>query len=382
MTEKQRLAKEALDLITRVKARDGKLTDSEQARLKAIDARMGELDNDPTGLEAEHQKAAALVNSMFGGTYKASESGGTGGHLSFRLSREGVKSALSTSRGVGIKALIVDGSSIAPVSLDANIVAEGKPATSLLDLLPIIREDSSAYRYLRQTTRTNAAAPVARGALKPESKYSLTPVDGRLKIIAHVSEPIHEFDLSDFSNLETFLRDKMLYGLHLAMVTQALNGDGTGESFTGFNSVSGTLTQAFSGDVLTTLRKALTALELNGQTPSGIVMSPSDWEAIELLREDGATGGFMLSGGPVDVAKRRLWGVPVAATSAVPNGTAWVLSEGSAHLRLDANAPGAVLAWGRVGDDFQRNQVRARAELRADLSVEKPGGIVKVSLTA
>ena len=72
----------------------------------------------------------------------------------------------------------------------------------------------------------------------------------------------------------------------------------------------------------------------------------------------------------------------MAATAAVPVGTAWVLSEGSAHIRLGADAPGADLEWGMVGDDFARNQIRARAEPRADLSVERPGGIVKVTLTA
>ena len=372
------LAREALALIDGAKARDGKLTDTELSRLKTIDNLLaGVPSKDDPGVKADEELWARMQSATRTNAVKSGK-----GHLSLKLDAEGTKAALTNQRGVGIKALLADGASVAPVSLDADIVAEGKPATSLLDLLPIIRQESPAYRYLRQVTRTNAAKPVARGELKPESAYALEPINGMLKIVAHVSEPIHEFDLADFASLETFLKSELLYGLHVALVTQALNGDGTGANFTGLNTVSGVLTQSFSGDAFTTLRKALTSLELAGHVPSGIAMHPTAWEGIELAREDGATGGFLLNGGPVNVAQRKLWGVPVAATSAVPAGTAWVLSDGAAHLRMDADAPGALLAWGRVGDDFQRNQVRARAELRADLSVERPGGIVKVSLTA
>lgn len=101
-----------------------------------------------------------------------------------------------------------------------------------------------------------------------------------------------------------------------------------------------------------------------------------------MARENGTNGALIMNAAPVDVATRRLWGLPVAATSTVPVGKAWVLSEGSAHVRLHAQDPGAFIEWGMVGDDFAKNLVRARAEFRADLSVEKPGGIVNVSLTA
>lgn len=381
------LAREALALIDGAKARDGILTAAERARLKAIDDILegGPSKNaDPHGLRAEQARAEAVLKSMFDGTYKSTNAAKSGkGHLSLKLDADGAKAALTTSSGgVGLKALLAEGVSVAPVSIDADPVAEGRPAASLLDLLPVIRQESPVYAYLRQTQRTENAKPVARGELKPTSVYGLTRVDGRLRVVAHLSEPVSKFDLSDYPSLETFLKVEMLGGLNAALVTQALNGDGVGENFTGLNATSGILTQAFSGDTFTTLRKSLTALEVAGHVPSGIAMHPTNWEAFKLARENGATGAFIMSAAPVDVARRLLFGVPVAATAAVPVGTAWVLSEGSAHIRIDAEAPGAVLEWGMVGDDFARNQIRARAELRADLSVERPGGIVKVSLTA
>lgn len=308
---------------------------------------------------------------------------GKPGHLSFNLSVKAARQAITTASGrVGLKALIAEGASIATVDYDTNVVAQGRPATSVLDLLPVLSVSEPQYAYLRQTTRTYNAAPVAPGELKPTSIYGLTRIDGRLKVIAHLSEPINKFDLGDIPSLDTFLRTELMAGLQAALVAQVFNGDGTGANFTGLANVSGILTQAFSGDTFTTLRKSLTALETAGYTPNGIVMHPSDWEAVELTREDGATGGFLLGNAPVDVARRKLWGLPVAATSTVPVGKAWVLSEGSAHIRMHAQDPGAFIEWGMVGDDFAKNLVRARAEFRADLSVEKPGGIVNVSLSA
>lgn len=52
------------------------------------------------------------------------------------------------------------------------------------------------------------------------------------------------------------------------------------------------------------------------------------------------------------------------------------------NIRVDADAPGAVLEWGMVGHAVAGKQLRARAELRADLSVERPGGIHSQTLDA
>ena len=44
--------------------------------------------------------------------------------------------------------------------------------------------------YLRQSVRTNAAAPVAVGAVKPTSTYSLESVPVQLQVFAHLSEAV------------------------------------------------------------------------------------------------------------------------------------------------------------------------------------------------
>lgn len=294
--------------------------------------------------------------------------------------------AVAPSGARGVKALLAEGSSASPKVLDGGIVAQGRPAASLLDVLPVIVSEaqgdggSPVYSYLRQVLRTENAAPVAKGALKPTSAYGLTRIDSRLKVVAHVSEALDVYDLRDNAGLERFLQFEMAAGVASAITGQVLAGDGVGENIEGLANVSGIITQAFAVDALTTIRKAMTSLELMGAAAAAVVMHPSTWEGLELTREDGATGGFLLDSAPVDVAARRLWSTPVVAESRVPVGQAWVIGEGAVALRTDVSA--VEFSWGLVGDDFAKNQVRARAEIRADLEVIRPGAVVHAALTA
>lgn len=69
------------------------------------------------------------------------------------------------------------------------------------------------------------------------------------------------------------------------------------------------LAQAWAGDLLTTLRKAVTALQVTGVTPSALVLHPSDGELLDLLRE-GVDSGKYLIGDPTGSASRAVWEVP------------------------------------------------------------------------
>lgn len=53
---------------------------------------------------------------------------------------------------------------------------------------PPARVVAENFSYLRQTVRTNNAAPVATGALKPTSISTLARVESRLRVIAHLSD--------------------------------------------------------------------------------------------------------------------------------------------------------------------------------------------------
>jgi HK97 family phage major capsid protein len=292
----------------------------------------------------------------------------------------------------GYKGLLASGTVPLTVPLDPEPVRIGVPTLVLRQLIPTVT-GPSRFSYNRQTTRTNNAAPVARGALKPTSLFQLTRVEDRTRTIAHLSEAISRQDLRDGPSLQRFLDVEMRLGVEMALENQIINGDGTGENMTGIANVSGSQVQAWTTDILTTLRKAKTKLEtLSFADGAAYVIHPNDWETIELLADNEAQ--YYL-GGPVqtvDVNSRRLWGLPVVTTIAQTAGVAHLANFRLAtelvvaeDVRFDWSEniydPNA-LGTGVGASDFQRNMIRFRAEMDAGLKIFQPSAIVEIDLTA
>ena len=148
------------------------------------------------------------------------------------------------------------------------------------------------------------AAVVAEGAVKPTSIYSVVRVDDSLDVIAHLSEAVPRYWVTDNVALQQFLGAELQYGLSLAVEAKVLAD---------VNATSGLQIQAYATSPLTTLRKSLTLLEAAGYVPSAFVLHPSDWESVELaISSTNAVEHLSL---PYDPASRRLYGVPVVVSN-------------------------------------------------------------------
>lgn len=307
---------------------------------------------------------------------------GKRGHLTLRGAAALVRDAANAERAdYSIRGLLAVGSThIAPTVLSGTPIDMGKPATGLLDIIPVRTVEGGTYSYLRQTVRTNNAAPVAVGAVKPTSVMTLTRINGTLETVAHLSEAIPEKWLEDARELDTFVQDELAAGLNSALEDQLLNGTGVSPELDGMVATA-TGTQAYATSPLVTIRTALSQLEAAGLTPTAVVLAAADWLAIETATL--TAGGYVLgqgtNGAPLDAIRRTVWGVPVVVSVAHTAGTAVVLSEDSVGLVTDG---GIEFVWGRINDDFQRNQVRGRAEIRAAVEVTRPAGIIVCDLTA
>lgn len=249
-------------------------------------------------------------------------------------------------------------------------------ASQLFDLRTV---DSDSFSFLRQTTRTNNAAPVAVGALKPTSVYATERITAPVTTIAHLSEPIARQWLEDEADLERFLVTEMVYGLQLALDAQLLNGDGVAPNLEGIFNTTGIQVQAFDTDPLTTCRKALTKLQvlagLDDVDRIAFVIHPSDWEAVEFLA---AESTYHPGAPPTDATKRQLWGARVVVSTEVAAGTALVGNPDAAFLA--ARGPVSVSWTEAVDDDFSRNLVRWRVEGRFGFGVTHPAAFVSVDL--
>lgn len=278
----------------------------------------------------------------------------------------------------GVKAIatgsITTGAPLADPDLDYSAMAQSP--TRLVDLLMdrVTISDSNTFTYLTQTQRDHNAAPVADAAEKPTSIYRMEEREGRVRVIAHLSEATPERFFTDTIELERFLQSEMEHGLLTALETQIVQGDGTGENLLGILATSGTFSSPYTSNLPTTLRKARTALEVAGEIPTAWALHPAEAETIDLLRE-GADGAF-LNG---NFAANILGALPVVPTVAVPPGVALLCDWNLLQLvvreeaRLDAD---------RSGDLFRTNMVQMRVEGRYGFAVRRTTAICKVTLAA
>ncbi|MFE9698527.1 phage major capsid protein [Streptomyces sp. NPDC006270] len=236
-----------------------------------------------------------------------------------------------------------------------------------------------SFTYMRQVTRTHNAATVARGTQKPTSVYSLERFPGKVMTLAHLSEDIPKQWLADMPALQDFLRSEMTAGLQLEAHSTLLNG-GTAEDGTpvdGLLGTTGVRSQAFATNPLITARKILTTMQLAGEDVTGWVFNPTDWEVIELLRDE--QDRPELPGTPTGRAPMQLWGVPVALDPGIEAGTGLV---GDWTTVAILTRQGVVMDWSEAGEKFEKNLIKFRAEARIGVKISRPGALATVALAA
>lgn len=284
----------------------------------------------------------------------------------------------------GYKALLTTGSVPVTIPLNPDPVRSPVRPRFLRELIPSTGNETGSYSYLQQTTRTNNAAPVAEGALKPTSIYTMERIDDTVRTIAHLSEPIPRQQLDDAPLLRQFVDNELRLGLFLALDDQLLNGNGTAPNLRGLNNVSGIQTVTTGADALTRVRTAITRLQQEDLEPDALVVSPGDWAKIESTAMAQYAANPNMT--PLDAMSRRVFGVTVLVTNAVANGTGWLgaFRDGSflvirEEARVDWTEAG-YSAGPPISSDFEKNEIRFRAEMRAGFAVTRPAGFVKITI--
>jgi HK97 family phage major capsid protein len=247
------------------------------------------------------------------------------------------------------------------------------------DLLASGTTNSNAIVYMKETTFTNAATPVAEGAAKPESALIFAQVTELVSKIAHFL-PVTEEMLEDVAAIASYIDARLRLGVALAEEDQLLNGNGTPPNLLGLLNRPG-----LAAPVVTTapdtnadaIFKQITAIATTSFVyPDGIVINPTNWATIILSK---TTQGAYIAGGPFTPSQpTTLWGLSVAPTPAIVLGTALVGAFGTmaqffrrGGLRVEAS--------NSHQDFFIKNLVAIRAEERGALAVYRPGAFGKVT---
>ncbi|MGP5505899.1 HK97 family phage prohead protease [Corynebacterium flavescens] len=371
------------ELLTLAASNGRGLQNSEAARLRS-------LDRDLAHVEAERRKAAenvALTNRLKGldlgsdapdrdgarGRGAATKSAGSQriaasvGEL--RELAADVAGQLHTKAAGDATGVVTSGSLVASSMAPDVVEAAGDRAVTLLEAVGVELTQTPAFSYIRQTSRVNRAAVVPTGEKKPTSDYGFERVDDNLVVIAHLSGGVDQFILSDVTALTAFIEQEMAVGVNQSVEAELVAA---------LNAAPGVGTQPFIEDRLTTVRASLTKLQRLGLAPGVIAMSPEDWERIELSKTSGS-GQFVFGSTPVNSIEQSLWGTPVAVTTALNAGEAWLLDSGAARVKSDGKLG---IAWHASGEQFEKNEIQLRVEGRYKPAIYRPAGAFKLALAA
>jgi HK97 family phage major capsid protein len=332
--------------------------------------------------------------------YKALMGTVPGGHFSkeHRVQTRPVAVDSLLGHGRGEKTLITGagstsaGSLIVPdfLGLQSGLGPFQRPLM-LRDLVTSGTTESDHVEYVRVTSATNNAAPVAEATTtsngtKPESGLGTVKVSAPVRTIAHWI-PVTKRALSDAAQIRTLIDNFLQYGLEEELEDQMIAGDGTGENFTGLANISGVQAQAYDTSKLVTLRKAKTKVRTIGRSiANGYVLNPADVEDLDLLTDTqgrfyfGGPSGSLANAGLGGPTTAPVWNLPVIESEAVPAGTGYVGDWRKAIL-WDREQSSITMSDSH-GNFFIQNLVAILAEMRAAFGVFQPSAFVAIDLTA
>ena len=247
---------------------------------------------------------------------------------------------------------------------NATVVAEATSAAA---------RTAAANTSTGAVTFTNASG----GGYKPEGAWAFAVTTAVVKTIAEWV-PVTKRALADVAQLEGLINDELSADIAEAEEAQILNGDGSGENFTGITATSGIQTQAWATDLFTTVRKGVTKARTVGRVnPTALVLNPADAERIDLA-QDGNDRYYY--GGPQALGQRTIWGVPVVESESQTEGTG-LLGDFSKAVVWDREQT-TVTMTDSHSDFFIRNLVAVLAEERLAFGVTRPTAFVSLDLTA
>lgn len=246
----------------------------------------------------------------------------------------------------------------------------------VLDLPSVVRASTNAYKFMRESTFTNAAAEIAEAAVYPEAALAYSEVSVPIQKIA-VTIPVTDEQLEDNAGVQDLIENRLTEMVRLRLDSQLLNGNGTAPNITGYLNTSGINAHSKGADsVLDALYKGKEKVRTIGRAePDAIVIHPDDWSTIRLAK---TTDGVYIMGAPTDAGPATLWGVRVVVTDAISAGT--VLAGSFATHSALVMRSDLEVATGYINDQFTRGMQSIRLDMRCALAVYRPAAFTAITL--
>ncbi|ENV1281907.1 phage major capsid protein [Vibrio cholerae] len=336
-----------------------------QARLQEVEQKMlnagkdnGEEEFRSAGLIVAEKLAAEGVSSNFNGKSR------------IQMPRSAITSATGSGGGL-----------VAP-DRRAGIIAIPERQMTIRDLIAPGTTASNMVQYVKETGFTNNAAPVAENTSKPYSDITFAMENASVQTIAHLMKASRQI-LDDASALASFIDARARYGLMIKEEGQLLYGNGTGANLHGIIPQASAYAAPTGAEVTTEqridrLRLAILQAALAEYPATGIVLHPTDWATIELLKDN--TGKYII-GNPQNGTTPTLWRLPVVATQSI-NQNDFLVGAFNLGAQIFDRMDIEVLVSTENTDDFEKNMVTLRAEERLAFAVYRPEAFVTGELKA
>ena len=369
------IAEDALGKAAKGEAQTASLKEkADEALLK-----MNELTERVTSMDQKLARAAEFGNAAAGAKSLGEQF----------IDNEQVKAFLGTTEKRGkaqimlkatITSAVANAAGSAGAAVDSTrlpgIVSPNDRRMTVRDLIMPGQMDGSVLEYVREKGFTNNAAPVAEGALKPQSDIQLELISTTAKVIAHTAKASRQI-LDDAAQMRSYIDGRLRYGLAFKEEQQLLNGDGTGQNLLGIMpqatayAAPGAIT-ATSPTVIDQLRFAMLQVALAEYPATGMVLNPIDWARIETTKD---TEGRYIIGNPQGTVTPTLWGIPVVATQAMTIDKFLVGAFQLGAQVFDRWQARVEIATENE-DDFVKNLVTMLCEERLALAVYRPQAFV------
>jgi HK97 family phage major capsid protein len=254
---------------------------------------------------------------------------------------------------------------------------------TVADLLDSGTMDSGQINYPREGSFTSEATTVTETAAKPSQDFDLVPDLAFAKKIAAFCKISTEL-LQDSPAAAAYINNRLGFAVLKAEDLQILRGDGLGSNMRGIHSTPGLGVQMKGADIAPdAIRRAINLVETTTDFYcTGIVLHPTDFMNIELLKD--LQGRYLVQ--PVLIRGElgqmllapSLWGKPISISKSETQGTALVGAFRTA-AQLFRRTGLLIESTNSNEDDFRRNLIAIRAELRAALAVYNGSAFCEVT---
>lgn len=250
-------------------------------------------------------------------------------------------------------------------------VIDAPTGVAVMDLMSAITVITGAPKNIdhHTATFTNVAAVVAEGAAKPEATLTWAEIPLVQQVVAQWIPVTNQ----------ALTHNAMLRGIINSFLVNGVRAKVQANVAAGLAAWAGLTAQAWSVDLRTTLRKAITKAQTNGAiigaaAPS-ILISATDAETLDLEQ----IANVLLAPGQMPQQGTNIWRAPLIVSPNLPAGFAYVgdMKQVVWYTSGDVN-----ISVGLQGTQFIENKQTILAETEGITGVLGAGAIIKADLTA